>query len=128
MLIRALSSIALDKTQLIADLISRGPRSRPRIWWICRQVGYPAVIRVDSGSEFISCDQDLRAYQKGVVLPSPGDKPTNNSYIESFNGKLRVECLNARWFMSLGDIDTVRHGAMPEQLGPLPSLSCVAIR
>ncbi|EXL06863.1 transposase, partial [Brucella anthropi] len=32
----------------------------------------------------------------------PG-KPTDNSYIESFNGKFRAECLNAHWFMSLDD-------------------------
>ncbi|MDQ0457171.1 transposase InsO family protein [Rhizobium paknamense] len=30
-------------------------------------------------------------------------KPTDNSYIESFNGKFRAECLNAHWFMSLDD-------------------------
>jgi len=35
---------------------------------ICRQVGYPAVIRVDNGSEFISRDLNLWAYHKGVVL------------------------------------------------------------
>ena len=71
---------------------------------ICRQVGYPAVIRVDNGSEFISRDLDLWAYHKGVVLDfsRPG-KPTDNSYIESFNGKFRAECLNAHWFMSLDD-------------------------
>ena len=32
----------------------------------------------------------------------PG-KPTDNAYIESFNGSLRDECLNAHWFMSLED-------------------------
>lgn len=71
---------------------------------VCREVGYPATIRVDNGSEFISRDLDLWAYHKGVVLDfsRPG-KPTDNSYIESFNGKFRAECLNAHWFMSLDD-------------------------
>ncbi|BCH53197.1 transposase [Agrobacterium vitis] len=71
---------------------------------ICRQVDYPATIRVDNGSEFISRDLDLWAYHRGVVLDfsRPG-KPTDNSYIESFNGKFRAECLNAHWFMSLDD-------------------------
>ncbi|ACM37880.1 IS3 family transposase [Allorhizobium ampelinum S4] len=71
---------------------------------VCRQVGYPATIRVDNGSEFISRDLDLWAYHRGVVLDfsRPG-KPTDNSYIESFNGKFRAECLNAHWFMSLDD-------------------------
>ncbi|MGN7711438.1 integrase core domain-containing protein, partial [Hyphomicrobiales bacterium] len=56
------------------------------------------------GSEFISRDLDLWAYHKGVVLDfsRPG-KPTDNSYIESFNGKFRAECLNAHWFMTLDD-------------------------
>lgn len=49
------------------------------------------------GSEFISRDLDLWAYHRGVVLnfSRPG-KPTDNSYIESINGKFRAECLNAR--------------------------------
>lgn len=44
------------------------------------------------------------AYQKGVVLDfsRPG-KPTDNAFIVSFNGKLRAECLNAHWFLSLDD-------------------------
>jgi putative transposase len=71
---------------------------------ICKSVGYPKTIRVDQGSEFISRDLDLWAYQKGVVLDfsRPG-KPTDNAFIESFNGKFRAECLNAHWFMSLED-------------------------
>ena len=71
---------------------------------ICKTVGYPKAIRVDQGSEFISRDLDLWAYQKGVTLDfsRPG-KPTDNSFIESFNGKLRAECLNTHWFMSLDD-------------------------
>jgi putative transposase len=62
----------------------------------CRRVGYPAVIRVDNGSEFISLDLDMWAYHKEVTLDfsRPG-KPTDNSYIESFNGKFPGECLNA---------------------------------
>lgn len=71
---------------------------------VCRKLGYPKSIRVDNGSEFISRDLDLWAYQKGVVLDfsRPG-KPTDNAFIESFNGKFRAECLNAHWFMSLDD-------------------------
>ena len=70
----------------------------------CKTVGYPTAIRVDQGSEFISRDLDLWAYQKGVELDfsRPG-KPTDNAFIESFNGKFRAECLNAHWFLSLDD-------------------------
>jgi putative transposase len=62
---------------------------------VCRIVGYPKAIRVDQWSEFISRDLDLWAYQRGVTLDfsRPG-KPTDNSFIESFNGKFRAECLN----------------------------------
>jgi putative transposase len=71
---------------------------------ICHEVGYPKTIRVDNGSEFISKDMDLWAYHHGVTLDfsRPG-KPTDNAFIESFNGKFRSECLNAHWFMSLDD-------------------------
>lgn len=35
---------------------------------VCRQIGYPKTIRVDNGSEFVSRDMDLWAYQRGVTL------------------------------------------------------------
>jgi putative transposase len=71
---------------------------------VCQAIGYPKAIRVDQGSEFISRDLDLWAYQKDVMLDfsRPG-KPTDNAFIESFNGKFRAECLNTHWFMSLDD-------------------------
>jgi len=71
---------------------------------VCGQVGYPKTIRVDQGSEFVSRDLDLWAYARGVTLDfsRPG-KPTDNAFIEAFNSKLRAECLNAHWFMSLDD-------------------------
>ena len=47
---------------------------------------------------------DQWAYENGVEfhLIEPG-KPTQNAYIESFNGKFRDECLNQNWFLSLND-------------------------
>ena len=71
---------------------------------VCGQIGYPKTIRVDQGSEFISRDMDLWAYRRGVTLDfsRPG-KPTDNAFIEAFNGRLRAECLNAHWFLSLAD-------------------------
>ena len=64
----------------------------------------PEVIRVDNGSEFSGRDLDAWAYWKKVKLDfiRPG-KPTENAYIESFNGRLREECLNDQLFMSLED-------------------------
>ena len=59
---------------------------------------------VDNGSEFISRDMDLWACQRGVTLDfsRPG-KPTDSAFIEAFNGRLRAECLNTHWFLSLAD-------------------------
>lgn len=74
---------------------------------VCRQFGDPSAIRVDQGSEFISRDLDLWAYQKDFILDfSRPSKPTDNAFIESFNGKFRAECLNTHWFMSLDDART----------------------
>ena len=64
----------------------------------------PQRIQVDNGSEFISKELDLWAYENNVTLDysRPG-KPTDNPYIESFNGSFRDECLNVNWFLSLDD-------------------------
>jgi putative transposase len=70
----------------------------------CKEMGYPSAIRVDQGSEFVSRDLDLWAYQNNVTLDfsRPG-KPTDNAFIEAFNGRLRAECLNTHWFLSVAD-------------------------
>ena len=70
-------------------------------------MGFPATIRVDKGTEFVSRDLDLWGYQRGVTLDfsRPG-KPTDNAAIESFNGRFRDECLNVHWFESLEDANT----------------------
>jgi len=64
--------------------------------------GVPERIQVDNGPEFISRAVDQWAFEQGVELHfiDPG-KPTQNAYIESFNGKFRDECLNENWFVSL---------------------------
>lgn len=64
--------------------------------------GLPEVFVTDNGSEFTSRAFDAWAYARGVKLRyiQPG-KPTQNCYIESFNGTLRDECLNLHWFPTL---------------------------
>jgi putative transposase len=66
--------------------------------------GVPRTIRVDNGPEFVSKALDCWAYENAVALDfsRPG-KPTDNAYVESFNGRFRDECLNAHWFLSLAD-------------------------
>ena len=62
----------------------------------------PKELYVDNGPEFISQALDAWAHKNNVKLcfSRPG-KPTDNAYIESFNGKLRTECLDQNWFVSL---------------------------
>jgi putative transposase len=87
----------------IVDTFSRFSPAEPRLSFrgtdvvevlerVGRGVGLPATIRVDQGTESVSRDLDLWAYQRGVTLDfsRPG-KPTDNAYIEAFNGRFRAE-------------------------------------
>jgi len=66
--------------------------------------GSPVSLLVDNGPEFSGKALDEWAYRHGVRLDfiAPG-KPTQNPYVESFNGKIRDECLNEHWFSSMAD-------------------------
>lgn len=93
--IRADQSIkGADVTAVVAQISARAGRT-------------PDRIQVDNGSEFISKALDRWAYENEVTLDfsRPG-KPTDNPYIESFNGSFRDECLNLHWFLSLDDART----------------------
>ena len=69
---------------------------------IKRSRGLPKVIRSDNGREFCGRAMAVWAHENGVALRfiEPG-KPNQNAYVESFNGRLRDECLNEHWFTSL---------------------------
>jgi putative transposase len=73
---------------------------------IAARRGVPQSIKTDNGSEFISKAMDKWAYEHKVVLDfsRPG-KPTDNAMVERFNGRLREECLNEHWFLSLADAE-----------------------
>jgi transposase InsO family protein len=64
--------------------------------------GLPAVLRTDNAVEFCGRAMLTWAHERGVTLRliAPG-KPNQNAYIESFNGRLRDECLNEQWFTSV---------------------------
>jgi len=66
--------------------------------------GLPGVLVTDNGPEFAGQALDVWAYEQGVKVHfiEPG-KPVQNAFIESFNGKMRDECLNEHWFLSLGE-------------------------
>jgi len=66
--------------------------------------GLPALLQSDNGPEFTSRALDQWAYDHQVRLQfiEPG-KPCQNAFIESFNSRLREECLNEQVFASLDD-------------------------
>lgn len=70
--------------------------------------GQPSIIRTDNGKEFTGRAMLTWAHRHGIALRliEPG-KPTQNAYIESFNGRLRDECLNEHWFISLNHAKAV---------------------
>ena len=71
---------------------------------VLRPGSAPRSITVDHGTEFMSRAREDWAYQRGVQLDfiRPG-KPVENAFIESFNGRLRDECLNVHQFTSIED-------------------------
>ena len=64
----------------------------------------PQLLKTDNGSEFTGKMLDRWVYERGIRIDfsRPGT-PTDNATVESFNGRLRQECLNENWFMSLED-------------------------
>lgn len=75
---------------------------------LAQTVGLPKVIQVDNGPEFVSKALDEWAHRNGVKLAfsRPGT-PTDNPFIEAFNGRFRQECLDQNWFGSLEDARTI---------------------
>jgi len=69
---------------------------------VCRERGLPKMIRCDNGTEFVAKPLDQWAFWNKVVLDfsRPG-KPTDNAFIESFNGGVRRELLNPSYFETL---------------------------
>lgn len=73
--------------------------------WAIRGRGKPVSITVDNGSEFpgkvMDAWSDLHQVQLAFIRPG---KPTENAFIESFNGRLRAECLNVELFRSMAEV------------------------
>ena len=105
--LRALTVVDTYTREALAIDVDRGIKGEQVVEAMARIAGTrgsPKSIRVDNGPEFISKALDRWAYENGVTLDfsRPG-KPTDNAFVESFNGRLRDECLNAHWFLSLAD-------------------------
>ena len=71
---------------------------------LAQTTGLPLRIQVDNGPEFVSKALDEWAHRRQVklVFSRPGT-PTDNPFIEAFNGRFRQECLDQNWFASLED-------------------------
>ena len=75
---------------------------------VCAKRGKPAVIRTDNGPGFVGKAMLNWSFRNAVSLKliEPG-KPNQNAYVESFNGRLRDECLNEHWFTGLAHAKVV---------------------
>jgi putative transposase len=93
---------------LVADRSLTGLKVAAALTPIVRRRGAPTAITVDNGGEFVSRAMDAWAYAHDVRLEfiRPG-KPVENAFIESFNGRLRDECLNAHVFVSTTEAQRV---------------------
>lgn len=105
--LRALTVIDAFTREALAIDVAQGIKGEQVVEAMTRIAtvrGAPRAIRVDNGPEFISKALDRWAYENSVKLDfsRPG-KPTDNAFVESFNGRLRDECLNTHWFLSLDD-------------------------
>lgn len=87
---------------LEVDIGISGQRVSEVLDRIAKARGFPKAIVSDNGPEFISKAMSQWAYERKVDLKfiQPG-KPVQNAFIESFNGKFRMECLDLHWFQNL---------------------------
>lgn len=90
---------------LLADRRLNGAKVVEEFIRVCAETGaLPETVISDNGSEFVGRAMEAWALEHGVqqVFIRPG-RPTENGYAESFNGRLRDECLRVNWFPSLGE-------------------------
>ena len=88
----------------IVDFSISGQRLANELDRLAATRGLPTTIVCDNGPELTSKAMFLWSQRRGVKLHfiQPG-KPTQNSFVESFNGKFREYCLDLNWFTSLED-------------------------
>ena len=98
-------------TEAVAIVPARALGGRP-VTRVLEQLaasrGLPQVLRTDNGPECCGRAMLTWAHERGLTLRliTPG-KPTQNAYVESFNGRFRDECLNEHWFTSLAHAHAV---------------------
>jgi putative transposase len=89
---------------IVVDTSINGVRVARALQELLAQRDKPERIVVDNGPEFAGRALDAWAYDAGVHLHfiTPG-RPTENAYVESFNGKFRLECLDEHCFRDMAD-------------------------
>ena len=93
-----------EAIELVLDHSITGDYVTRALDQVVRFRGAPRAIRTDQGPEFTGRALDQWAYRNGVDLKLiQAGKPTQNAYIESFNGKFRDECLKEHWFATLAE-------------------------
>lgn len=99
-----LDKLTREALPIMLDGCIHGEHVAQSVERIAARRGAPELIRVDDGPDFVSKVLDRWTYKLGVTLDfsRPG-KPTDNGFIESLNGRLRDERLDAHWFLSLDD-------------------------
>jgi putative transposase len=97
-----------ESLALVADRSLTGVKVATVLTSVLRRRSVPTAITVDNGTEFVSRAMDAWAYAHDVKLDfiRPG-KPVENAFIESFNGRLRDECLNGHVFDSVGEAQRI---------------------
>ncbi len=90
---------------LEADTSISGDRVSRVLQRLIETRGKPQALLSDNGPEFVCKAMQLWANDAGIVLNQiePG-KPSQNGFVESFNGKFRDDCLNENWFASLEEV------------------------
>jgi putative transposase len=93
---------------LVPDRSLTGIKVAGALTPLVTQRGTPTAITVDNGGEFVSRAMDAWAYAHDVRLAfiRPG-RPVENAFIESFNGRLRDECLNSHVFATVREAQTI---------------------
>ncbi len=91
-----------ESVATLVDTGITGERVIRTLEWLQETRGLPGMLVMDNGPEFTS--KAMLTWSKPAVVKlhfiDPG-RPVQNAFIESFNGKLRDECLNQHWFVSL---------------------------
>ena len=103
-ILTVVDQLSRESPLLEVDFAMSGQRVAETLETRTSDMPTPVSITVDHGSEFTSKALEEWAWRRGVKLDfiRPG-KPMENGHIESFNGRLRDECLNVMQFMSLDD-------------------------